>query len=283
MPIHHILILIACNAVWGFNFIAGKIGTAQFEPLLFSTIRFAVVLLLLAPFIRWVPGQMRRIILLGLVMGGGHYTLMFYAIKMGHVLSTIAIASQLVVPMSTLLAVWLLSERIQWVRSLAIATCFLGVLIIGFEPIGKNDIFALTLAVVASLGMAFATIIMRNIKGVGVFNLQAWIALVSTPLLLSLSLAVEGSPWPALQATPIKEFWAPVYSGVGATIFGHGFMYWLLTKHPVNLVTPFITLSTIFAVGFSIWIYDDALSPRIMVGGVMTLAGVFIISRRQKG
>jgi len=57
MPIHHILLLIACNAVWGFNFIAGKIGTAVFEPLLFSAIRFAFVLVLLAPFIRWVPGH----------------------------------------------------------------------------------------------------------------------------------------------------------------------------------------------------------------------------------
>jgi len=282
MPAHHILLLVACNVVWGFNFIAGKIGTAVFEPLLFSALRFAFVLVLLAPFIRWVPGQMKRILLLGLVLGGGHYTLMFYAIQMGHVLSTIAVASQLVVPMSTLLAVWLLGERIQWVRTLAIAMCFLGVAIIGFEPVGSNDIPALMLTLVATLAMAFATIIMRNIKSVGVFNLQAWIALVAAPLLIGLSIAIEGPPWETLPLIPIEQYWTPFYSGVGATIFGHGMMYWLLTKHAVNLVTPFITLSTVFAVGFSIWIYGDALTPRIMAGGLMTLVGVFIISRRQK-
>lgn len=281
MPLHHILLLIACNAAWGFNYIAGKVGTAVFDPLLFSAVRFAFVFVLLAPFIRWVPGQMKHILLLGLVMGGGHYTLMFYAIKIGHVLSTIAVAAQLVVPMSTLLAVWILGERIQWIRTLAIVMCFAGVVIIGFEPVGSNDILALTLTVLASLGMAFATIIMRSIKGVGVFNLQAWIALVATPLLLALSLAIEGSVGNALSTIPIEEYWAPFYSGVGATIFGHGFMYWLLTKHAVNLVTPFITLSTVFAVLFSMWIYGDTLTARVIVGGLMILAGVFIISRRQ--
>lgn len=281
MPIHHILILIAVNAAWGFNYIAGKIGTVVFEPLLFSAIRFLVVLVLLIPFIRWVPGQMKRILLLGLVMGGGHYTLMFYAIKMGHVLSTIAIATQLMVPMSTLLAVWVLGEKIQWVRRIAIAMCFLGVVIIGFDPIGANDIVALCLAVLAALAMATATIIMRGIKGVGVFNLQVWIALISAPLLGTLALVIESPDWQMISAIPLSDYWTPVYSGVGATIFGHGLMYWLLTKHPVNLVTPFMTLSTVFAVLFSIWLYADALTPRVIIGGLMTLAGVFIISRRQ--
>lgn len=281
MPLHHILILIACNAAWGFNYIAGKIGTEIFEPLLFSAIRFCVVLILLVPFIRWVPGQMKRIILLGLVMGGGHYTLMFYAIKMGHVLSTIAIATQLMVPMSTLLAVLVLGEKIQWVRRVAIVMCFAGVVIIGFDPIGTNDIVALSLAVMAALAMAVATIIMRGIKGVGVFNLQAWIALISAPLLGALALMIENPDWQAIAAIPLHDYWTPVYSGVGATIFGHGLMYWLLTKHAVNLVTPFMTLSTLFAVAFSIWLYGDALTARVIIGGLMTLAGVFIISRRQ--
>lgn len=281
MPLHHIFFLIACNAVWGFNYIAGKIGTEHFTPLIFSATRFAFVLILLLPFIRWVPGQMRRILLLGVVMGGGHYTLMFYAIKIGHVLSTIAIATQLLVPMSTLLAVLLLGERIQWVRTSAIAMCFIGVMIIGFEPVGSNDVLALSLAVLAALAMAVATIIMRGIKGVGVFNLQAWIALIATPILLLLAIPIENPTLDGLASIEIKHYWTPFYSGVGATIFGHGLMYWLLTKHPVNLVTPFFTLSTVFAVAFSIWLYGDELTGRILLGGAMTLVGVFIISRRQ--
>jgi len=156
--------------------VAGKIGTEHFSPLLFSTLRFAFVFVLLAPFLRIIRGQMKSIFLLGALLGGGHYALMFYAIHLGHVLSSIAIAAQLVVPMSTLLAVILLGERIRWVRSGAIAMSFIGVVIIGFEPIGVNDVLALSLASIASLAMALATIMMRRLTGVGVFTLQAWIA-----------------------------------------------------------------------------------------------------------
>jgi len=215
-------------------------------------------------------------------MGGGHYSIMFYAIHIGEVLSSVAIASQLIVPMSTLLAVIFLGERVQWVRSLAIAMSFLGVVIIGFEPVGANDVLAISLSSIAALAMAAATILMRRLKGVGVFNLQAWIALVSAPLLAIFSVTFEQTDLQDLTSVSIKEYWTPLYSGVGATIFGHGMMYYLLQKHPVNLVTPFITLSTVFAVGFGIWLFNDAMTPRILVGGIMTLTGVFIISRRQK-
>jgi len=34
----HLLILIGINALWGFNYLAGKEGTATFGPLLFITL-----------------------------------------------------------------------------------------------------------------------------------------------------------------------------------------------------------------------------------------------------
>jgi len=280
MPTHHILLLIVVNLAWGFNFVAGKIGTEHFSPMLFSALRFGFVLILLAPFLRIVPGQMRNIAVLGVILGAGHYTVMFYAIHIGEVLSSIAIASQLVVPLSTLLAVMFLGERIRWVRTLAIAMCFLGVVIIGFEPVGANDVFAISLAALGALAMAFATIIMRRLQGVGVFNLQAWIALVSTLCLSAISFAIEDNLWQQLKQNSLTNYWAPLYSAAGATIFGHGTLYWLLQRYAVNLVTPFITLSTIFAVCFGILIFDDALTLRIIVGGLLTLCGVYIISRR---
>jgi len=283
MPTRHILLLIVVNLAWGFNFVAGKIGTEYFSPILFSALRFAFVLLLLAPFIRRVPGQMRNILLLGLILGAGHYTVMFYAIHIGEVLSTIAIASQLIVPLSTLLAVMFLGERIRWVRSVAIAMCFLGVVIIGYEPIGENDVLAIALAAFGALAMAVATIIMRRLKDVGVFNLQAWIALVSTLCLSVISLALEENIGSQLTQNPVSHYWTPLYSAAGATIFGHGILYWLLQRYPVNLVTPFITLSTVFAVSFGIIVFDDALTLRIIAGGLLTLIGVYIISRRQTG
>ena len=77
MSPHHLALLVFVNALWGLNFLAGKLGTEVFGPLMFSTLRFAVVLLLLFPFIRVVKGQMKLIVLIGLCLGAGHYSIMF--------------------------------------------------------------------------------------------------------------------------------------------------------------------------------------------------------------
>lgn len=276
----HLALLVFVNALWGFNFLAGKIGTELFGPLLFSAIRFAVVLLLLFPWLRLVKGQMRLILVIGLCLGAGHYSIMFYALYLGDNISSLAIAAQLAVPFSTILAILFLHERIGYIRILAITMSFLGVVVIGFEPMGLTHVMALTAATVAALVMAVAAILMRRLKGVGAFNLQAWIALVSTIVLTILSVIIESPGRETFAGMTLFDFWTPVYSAIGATIIGHGSFYFLLQRYEVNNVAPFITLSTLFAIAYSIVLMDDVLTLKIVVGGLLTLFGVTIIALR---
>jgi len=276
----HLLLLVFINACWGFNFVAGKLGTELFGPILFSAIRFAIVLLLLIPFLRLVPGQMKRVVMIGLMLGVVHYPMMFFAMYATENLSAVAIAAQLVVPFSTILAIVFLHERIGWTRTLAIALSFIGVVIIGFEPIGADHILSLLLVVGGSLSIAVASIWMRQLKDVGVFNLQAWIAVLATASLTLLAILFESPSVEMLRAIPLVDYWTPLYSAVGATIIGHGSFYWLLQRYPINQVSPFITLSTLFAIAFGVWLINDQITVRILFGGALTLIGVTVIARR---
>lgn len=276
----HLLLIVLVNALWGFNFIAGKYGTADFGPMLFITLRFVFALVLLAVFLRRVPGQMLRIMGIGLILGVGHFTCMFYGIYLAGSLSSVAITSQLTVPFATLLAIVFLGERIRWPRMLAIAASFSGVVIIGFAPVGPEHLFALALTTLASLSMACATIMMRQLQGVGVLNLQAWIALYATVALSLLTLIVEQPSLAYISAIPLRQYWTPLYSAIGATIIGHGLQYYLLQRYSVNNVAPFITLSTLFAIVFGVVLLGDALTPRILLGGALTLLGVTIVAVR---
>lgn len=280
MTAAHLALLIFINACWGLNYIAGKIGVDVFGPLLFSTVRFAMVFILLAPFIRNVPGQMRTVLSIGLLLGAGHYTLMFYGLHLAGSLSSVAIAAQLTVPFSTIMAIIFLKEQVAMIRAMAIATSFAGVVIIGFEPFGPEHIIALFLVTLAAIAMAGAAIMMRQLKGVGVFNLQAWIALVSTLSLAAITLIVEAPSAEQVKGIALENYWSPLYSAIGATIIGHGSLYFLLQKYPVNNVAPFISLSTLFAIGFGVWLLDDQLTVRIITGGLFTLTGVTIIAIR---
>jgi len=214
----HLLLLILINAAWGLNYIAGKIGTADFGPLLFSTVRFVVVLLLLFPFLRIVPGQMRLIILIGFCLGAGHYAAMFYALHIAGSVSSIAVAAQLTIPFTTILAI--------------------------------------------------------------IFLLQAWIALVSTFSLSILTLWIEQPSIEDIKSIALFDYWSPIYSAIGATIFGHGGLYFLLQRYPINHVAPVISLSTVFAIIFGILIFNDQITWNIIVGGLLTLVGVTTIAIR---
>lgn len=280
MSRNHLLLVLLVNALWGFNFIAGKYGTATFGPMLFITMRFAIVLVLLAVFLRRVPGQMLRIMTIGLMMGVGHYSFMFYGIYLAGSLSSVAITAQLTVPFATLLAILFLGERIGWPRILAIATSFSGVVLIGFAPVGPEHLTALAMTSVASLAMAISTILMRQLKGVSAFNLQAWIALYATVSMGTITLVLEQPQWQELALVPLREYWTAAYSAIGATIVGHSLQYFLLQRYSVNAVAPFITLSSLFAIAFGIVLLDDELTLRIVIGGALTLLGVTIVAIR---
>jgi O-acetylserine/cysteine efflux transporter len=273
-------LLISINALWGFNFLAGKEGTQTFGPLLFITLRFAVVLILLAIFLRWVPGQMARVFTIGMCMGVGHYAFMFYGVHIAGSLSSVAIAAQLTVPFATILAILFLKERIGLPRLFAIVISFSGVIIIGFEPIGPAHSLALLYTALASLAMAAATILMRQLKGVAVFNLQAWIALCATSSMSIITWWFESPNWDFILSFALVDYWTIIYSAVGATIIGHGMLYYLLQRYPINTVAPFITLSTLFAIIFGVILIDDVLTVKIVAGGLLTLLGVTVVAIR---
>lgn len=275
-----LLLALLANTAWAFNFIAGKAGVTHFPPLLFTTLRFGMVLLLLFPFLRWVPGQMRQVIQVGFVLGVLHFSLIFAGLAAAGDITSIAIAAQLYVPFSALLAVLVLGETMGWRHLLGIGAAFGGVLVIGFDPMVFLHLDALLLIIGAAMAMAVATIFMRQLQGVGVFTLQAWIALIATPCLLALSLLLETGQVAALHAATWLDFGAPVYSAVGASLVGHGIMYYLLGRYPVSVTAPFMLLTPVLAVGFGVTLWGDALTWKLVLGGTMTIAGVAIITVR---
>ncbi|HOW63561.1 MAG TPA: EamA family transporter, partial [Candidatus Contendobacter sp.] len=182
------LLALLANTAWAFNFIAGKAGVTQFQPFLFTALRFAALLLALLPFLRWLPGRMRGVLSIALVQGVLHFSLVFAGLEASGDIASVAIASQLYVPFSALLAVVWLGETLDRRRLAGIASAFGGVLVIGFDPIVFHHLDALLLITAGAAAMAVATIQMRQLRGVSVFVLQAWIALCATPALALLSL-----------------------------------------------------------------------------------------------
>lgn len=281
MKAGHIVLVILANVVWGFNFVAAKHGVTHFPPIFFSALRFAIVLAFAIPFIRVVRGQMRYVVGSALMMGVLHYSLMFTAMRLADEVSTLAVVVQLFVPFSTVIAVIFLAERIGVWRIAGMVLAFAGVMVIAFDPGVFGYVEALVLAVIAALAAAISTVFVRSMRDVSVFNLQAWMAVISAPGLMLVSWIFESGQVEAFVTADALAWSSIAFSAIGASLVGHGIVYYLLRRYPVTVTMPYMLLTPVLGVAFAVLFLGDSLTLRIVLGGILTLGGVGLISLRE--
>ncbi|MGF1528662.1 MAG: DMT family transporter, partial [Candidatus Competibacterales bacterium] len=237
------------------------------------------LLLLLIPFLRLVPGHNVKLQLAGFAQGVVQFGLMFTGLALSHDVSSVAIAVQLYVPFTALLAWWFLGETIGWRRSLGIALAVAGVIFMGFDPMVLAHIEALALVATAALAMAVSSIWIRQMHGaVHPLNLQAWVALWATPFMGLFTWLFEPPPWTLLAESDWFDYSLPLYSALGASLVGHGLLTWLLGRHPVSLITPFLLLTPVLAVAFGVLVWGDELTVQLVGGGLVTLGGLALLT-----
>ena len=66
MTLPHFGLAVLVTVLWGFNVVVTKWGVDMMPPVFFAGMRFFVVAVLLAPFLKPVKGQMRRVVGIGL-------------------------------------------------------------------------------------------------------------------------------------------------------------------------------------------------------------------------
>lgn len=276
----HFAFLLLINFAWGVNIVPTKLMFEHFEPVTAAVVRFAMVFVICAPALRPVPGQMRLIALTALIGGAIMFTLNNIAYALADNVSALAIAGQLGVPFSLLLAILFLGERIRWVRTVGILLAFSGVVLLSFDRIGLSDRAPLILAAGGAFVYAVGTVLMRQMRGVPPLTLQAWMAAVSLPPLIGASLIFEPGALAALPDVPLKAYGYVLFSAVFASLIGHAGMAYLLQRYPVTLIAPFTLLAPLLAVGFGVGLLGNPLTPLMIAGGAITLTGVAIITFR---
>jgi O-acetylserine/cysteine efflux transporter len=277
MRVSDLLLVLLVNSAWGVNFIAGKIGAEVFHPLLFTAIRFLFLLLLMFPWLKPAPGYMKPLLRVAFLLGVFHFGMIFIGLNAGGNIASVAITTQLYVPFSAIFAAVFLKEKISFLSIFSISLAFGGVMVIGFDPIVFNHLDAILWVAGAAFIMAVATILMRQCPNLGVFRLQAWIAVVALPSLLLLSSIFESGQVQILSHASVIDFWTPLYSAIGASIVGHGIVYYLLGRYPVSIVTPLLLPTPVIATLLGVVIFGDVLGWKMIVGGAMTLLGVLML------
>lgn len=276
------LLLLIC-VVWAFNFLTSAFALREIPPFLFTALRFALLALPLVLVLkRPAPGQWPRLLAVCVCIGVLHFGLSFLALVLAGNLSSPAIVLQSYVPMASLLAWWWLGERFGWRTGLAIATSFAGVLVLGFDPLVLAKPWALATMLVAALMLAVGTILMKGLRGLDLFSMQGWTALVSLLPLLALSAVFEPGGFAALRQASWIGWAGAAYAAFVSSLLGHGLYYVLIQRYPVAQVTPWLLLVPVLAVGLGVAFWGDEPGPRLLLGGAMVLGGVLGVALRAK-
>jgi O-acetylserine/cysteine efflux transporter len=276
------LIFVIC-LVWGGNFTAAAKGMQHFSPFLFMILRFFLVLAVLAPFLRLPPrGQFPRLAFVCLMMGGVHFSLIFWALARSADISSVAIVQQSYIPMTVILAIFLLGEKVGMITLAAVFLAFSGVVVVGFDPLVFNQVDVLFITLMSALSQALGSIYQRDIRGVGVLNFQAWTALLSLPLLCLVSLVFETGQLQTIASAGPQHWASIVYSALLASIVGHGLFFYLVQRHPVSSIMPYLQLTPILAILIGIVFWGDRPGWRLFIGGFLVIAGIMLITLRAR-
>lgn len=276
----HLAAILAIDVVWGFNVVAVKEGVVSAGPMTAVLLRYVIATLVCLPFIRWLPGRMGLILFTGFIAGALFMSLGALSFAMANNLSALSIVGQLGVPFSLILAVIFLKEQIRWPRITAIAICFLGVVVMGFDPAIAHERIGILLTVAASLCWAVGNLLFRRLQGVPVLVIHGWLGLVSIPIMIALAQMFEPAKLAAIPDLPLSTWGWIAYSGIMSSLVGHGGMTWLFQRYPIAVVSPLTLPTPLISVAIAVAVYDTPITGQMLVGGLLTLVGVAIITIR---
>jgi O-acetylserine/cysteine efflux transporter len=281
MSLRDFLLFVGVCMLWGLNLVVSKvvIGQLGVPPLFYAGLRSAVIALAVCPWLLPMPRPRWRMAVVGLLMGGGGFALLFVGLETASP-SSAAIVSQLGVPIATLLSVVVLGERIGWRRALGILLTFAGVIAVMWDPHG----FAISTGLLFVAGSAFAgalgAVMMKQMAGIRPLRLQAWVGFTSMIVLLAFSSIAESNQFASAYRGGWPFLGMLLYSALLTSVVAHTVYYWLIMRYEANLIAPLTLMSPLFTIAFGIALTHDRFDPRMGFGTALALAGVLIIAVR---
>lgn len=281
MSLRDFLLLVGICLIWAANNVVSKVVVSDWQvpPLLYAALRFALVAALTLPWLWPIPRPAWRIVAVGLLMGGGSFALLFMALRTVSP-SAAAVVSQAGVPITTLLSILILGERIHWRRALGITLTLIGVLLVVWEP-GFAISAGLLLVLAAAASGSLGAVLMKQMDDIAPLRFQAWVGMSSALLLAPLALLLETPDWGQLAAVKWQVAAAVVFSALVVSVGAHTLYYILIARYEANLIAPLTLITPLATIGLGVAITNDRLDMQMIIGSTVALTGVLIVAIRR--
>jgi O-acetylserine/cysteine efflux transporter len=275
----HLLLAVLVVAIWGANAAIGKLAVPQIPVFSFLAFRFFLTGILLLPFVRWQNLPWKRLVRVALLLNVLHYGFVFNA--MPHLsASALAIILQVQTPIAVLLGHLAFRERLSVRLCAGILLGFLGLLLVrGFGEVNVVG-FALTLA--GATAWAVSNIEMKRMGDLALPTFLSITMLISAPILASISVVIGEPVSASLQTANWHQVGGALAYQVIAGSFAMMLWKYLLSANEVQKIVPVTLLQPAFGVIGGMVLFSDKLTGMMIMGGLITAAGVALIQLPQR-
>ncbi|AWI81319.1 EamA family transporter [Parazoarcus communis] len=242
---------LAVVVIWGLNFVAMKLALRDFTPWQLGAARYVFALVPLIFFVPRPKVPWRWLAAYGLAQGVGQFGLLFLGFELGMSSALASVLMQTQVFFTTIIAFFLLNERLTRQLTGGLVFAGLGLLCFAMSFLAAHDVtatqmtisgFVLTLSAAAMWGVS--NIVARNLQrsnpGYNPFQFVVWSSL--TPIVPFVMMSWVFDPVEAQSNwtnASVTGWLGVAYLGWLATITAYGLWTHLLKRHPANRVAPF--------------------------------------------
>ncbi|MDC9826388.1 DMT family transporter [Devosia sp. ZB163] len=277
-----LLLYAAVCLIWALNLIVSRVLFSELgvAPIFYAAARFLIVAAILAPLLRPLPRPLLPILVIGFLMGACHFGLMFLGLTQA-TSSSVSIVLQTAIPITALLSVLLLGERVGPARGAGIALALGGVVLVMWDGEGASVSLGLVFAFLSAVAISLAQVLLKRYGAIKPLTMQAWTAFVSAPPVLAYSLLAETTPVTASLGAGWPFLAALAFSVIAVTLMATTLYLGILQRYPASIVAPLGLMTPLMTVVMGILLLGEGFDLRMAVGGIIALIGLILVLRQQ--
>lgn len=266
--------LLAMTAVWGSTFVLIKDVIGRMPVTDFLAVRFviaAVVMLLMfaRPMLRLGRRQLMRGLLLGVIYGVGQLLQTWGLALIAPSVS--GFVTGMYVVFTPILAMVLLGQRMAIVVWVAVALSTVGLGLLSLNGVSVDAGVWLTLASAVMYGLHIVGLGQWSRQGEA-FGMSA-VQVVAIAVVCLLATLPHGPVPPPDPSAWFAVLYMALIAGAGAMLM----QTWAQSHLPATRAAIVMTTEPVFAAAFAVMLGSDVLSWRMLVGGGLILAAMYLV------
>ena len=269
-------------ALWGFSFVAIKIGLREIPPFALAAIRFFFAAFPLVFFIKRPRMPWRFVVGYGFGIGVFQFGLLFLGMKLGMPAGLSSVVIQVQVFFTIGLAIAFAGDTLRREDLLGAAIATVGVVLLGVYKMtagATSTLIGFILVIAAAFAWGVGNVVAKRAAieyHADMFALVVWSSLMPPIPLAILSLLFEGGT-DVLAAVASASAWAwgsVLLLAWGATLFGFASWAGLLHRYPTAVVSPFALLIPVSGLASGAIFLSESLAGLQIAGVVLVFLGL---------